>query len=40
MQGDSAKVKAACQDFLSLWKDANPDVPLLIAAKSKYAKLQ
>ncbi len=40
LQGDSAKAKAAYQDFLTLWKDADPDVPILIAAKSEYAKLQ
>jgi eukaryotic-like serine/threonine-protein kinase len=40
LQGDSAKAKAAHQDFLALWKDADPDVPILIAAKSQYAKLQ
>jgi predicted Zn-dependent protease len=40
MQGDTAKAKAAYQDFLTLWKDADPDVPILIAAKSEYAKLQ
>jgi eukaryotic-like serine/threonine-protein kinase len=40
MQGDTAKAKAAYQDFLTLWKDADPDVPVLIAAKAEYAKLQ
>ncbi|MGA7918052.1 MAG: protein kinase, partial [Candidatus Acidiferrales bacterium] len=40
MQGDTAKAKAAYQDFLTLWKDADPDVPVLIAAKDEYAKLQ
>jgi hypothetical protein len=40
MQGDTAKTKAAYQDFLTLWKDADPDVPILIAAKAEYAKLQ
>jgi eukaryotic-like serine/threonine-protein kinase len=39
MQGDSAKAKAAYQDFLTLWKDADPDIPILIAAKSEFAKL-
>jgi eukaryotic-like serine/threonine-protein kinase len=33
------KAKAAYQDFLALWKDADPDIPILIAAKSDYAKL-
>ena len=40
MQGDTAKAKAAYQDFLTLWKDADPDIPIFIAAKSEYAKLK
>jgi eukaryotic-like serine/threonine-protein kinase len=40
MQGDIAKAEAAYQDFLTLWKDADPDVPILIAAKAEYAKLK
>jgi predicted Zn-dependent protease len=40
MQGDTAKARAAYQDFLALWKDADPDIPILIAAKSEYAKLK
>ena len=40
MQGDTAKAKAAYQDFLTLWKDADPDTPILIAAKAEYAKLK
>jgi eukaryotic-like serine/threonine-protein kinase len=40
LQGDTAKAKAAYQDFLTLWKGADPDIPILIAAKSEYAKLQ
>ncbi len=40
MQGDTAKAKAAYQDFLTLWKDADPDIPIFIAAKAEYAKLQ
>jgi serine/threonine protein kinase/tetratricopeptide (TPR) repeat protein len=40
MQGDAAKAKAAYQDFLTLWKDADPDIPILIAAKAEYAKLK
>ncbi|MGB9469239.1 MAG: protein kinase [Candidatus Acidiferrum sp.] len=39
MQGDTAKAKAAYQDFLTLWKDADQDIPILIAAKAEYAKL-
>jgi tetratricopeptide (TPR) repeat protein/predicted Ser/Thr protein kinase len=40
IQDNAAKAKAAYQDFLTLWKDADPDIPILIAAKSEYAKLQ
>ena len=40
IQGDTAKAKAAYQDFLTLWKDADPDIPILIAAKAEYAKLK
>jgi eukaryotic-like serine/threonine-protein kinase len=38
MQGDSAKARAAYQDFLALWKDADPDIPILKQAKAEYAK--
>lgn len=40
MQGDTAKAKAAYQDFVTLWKDADPDIPILVAAKAEYARLQ
>jgi DNA-binding winged helix-turn-helix (wHTH) protein/tetratricopeptide (TPR) repeat protein len=40
MQGDAAKAKAAYQDFLTLWKDADPNIPILKQAKAEYAKLQ
>jgi eukaryotic-like serine/threonine-protein kinase len=40
LAGDSAKAKTAYQDFLALWKDADPDLPILKQAKSEYAKLQ
>ena len=40
MQGDVAKARAAYQDFLTLWKDADPDIPILKEAKAEYAKLQ
>ncbi len=40
MQGDSSKAKTAYQDFLTLWKDADPDIPIFIAAKAEYAKLK
>jgi tetratricopeptide (TPR) repeat protein len=39
MQGDTAKARAAYQDFLTLWKDADPDIPVLNQAKAEYAKL-
>jgi len=39
---DAARVRAlaAYKDFLTLWKDADPDVPILKEAKAEYAKLQ
>jgi len=39
-QGDAAKARIAYQNFLTTWKDADPDLPLLKAAKAEYAKLQ
>jgi hypothetical protein len=35
-----AKATAAYQDFLTLWKDADPDIPILQQAKAKYTKLE
>jgi tetratricopeptide (TPR) repeat protein len=40
MQGDTAKARAAYNDFLTLWKDADPDIPILQQAKTEYASLQ
>jgi eukaryotic-like serine/threonine-protein kinase len=40
MQGDTAKSRAAYQDFLTLWKDADPDIPIFKQAKAEYARLQ
>jgi eukaryotic-like serine/threonine-protein kinase len=40
LQGDTAKPRTAYQDFLALWKDADPDVPVLKDAKAEYAKLK
>jgi tetratricopeptide (TPR) repeat protein len=40
LQGDTARARAAYQDLLALWKDADPDVPILKEAKAEYAKLQ
>ena len=40
LSGDTAKAKSTYQDFLALWKDADPDIPILGEAKAEYAKLQ
>jgi hypothetical protein len=40
LQGNTTKARAAYEDFLALWKDADPDVPILSEAKAEYAKLQ
>jgi len=40
LQGDIAKSRAAYQDLLTLWKDADPDIPIFKQAKAEYAKLQ
>ncbi len=40
MLGDSAKARTAYQDFLSMWKDGDADVPVLKEAKAEYANLQ
>jgi len=40
MAGDKARSRVAYQDFLALWKDADPDVPVLRGVKTEYAKLQ
>jgi serine/threonine protein kinase/tetratricopeptide (TPR) repeat protein len=40
LAGDKVKAAAAYQDFLALWKDADPDIPILKEAKAEYAKLQ
>jgi eukaryotic-like serine/threonine-protein kinase len=39
MSRDKVKAKVAYQDFLTLWKDADPDIPILNQAKAEYAKL-
>jgi hypothetical protein len=39
LQGDVPRAHAAYEDFFTLWKDADKDIPILIAAKSEYAKL-
>src|ERR1700733_3688931 len=38
--GDIGGARTAYQDFFALWKDADPDIPILIAAKSEYAKFK
>ena len=38
LAGDEAKARAAYQDFFALWKDADPDIPILKQAKGEYAK--
>jgi len=40
LSADTAKAKSAYQDFFTLWKDADPDIPILREAKTEYAKLQ
>jgi eukaryotic-like serine/threonine-protein kinase len=40
VQGDTAHARAAYQDFFGIWKDADADVPILVAAKAEYAKLK
>jgi serine/threonine protein kinase len=40
LAGDEAKARAAYQDFFALWKDADPDIPILKQAKAEYAKFK
>jgi len=40
LQGDTAKSRAAYQNFFAFWKDADPDIPILKEAKAEYATLQ
>ena len=40
LQGDTMRSRAAYQDFFAVWKDADADIPILIATKSEYAKLK
>jgi eukaryotic-like serine/threonine-protein kinase len=40
LAGDTGKARAAYQDFLTLWKDADPDIPIFRAAKAEAAKLK
>ncbi len=40
LQGDTSKARTSYQDFFALWKDADPNIPILKQAKAEYAKLQ
>jgi serine/threonine protein kinase/tetratricopeptide (TPR) repeat protein len=40
LAGDTAKARKSYQDFLALWNDADPDIPILQQAKAEYARLQ
>jgi len=40
LQGDTVKARAAYRGFLTIWKGADPDLPVLKAAKAEYARLQ
>jgi len=40
LAGDTGKAKTAYEDFLTLWKDADPDIPILPQVKAEYAKPQ
>ncbi len=40
LAGDTTSARRAYQDFLALWKDADPDIPILQEAKAEYAKLR
>jgi len=40
LAGNTMKSRAAYQDFLTLWKDADADIPILKEAKAEYARLQ
>jgi hypothetical protein len=40
LQGNSDNARSAYQDFFTLWKDADPDIPILRQAKAEYARLQ
>jgi tetratricopeptide (TPR) repeat protein len=40
LSGDTARARKAYQDFLALWKDADPDLPILKEAQQEYAKLK
>ncbi len=39
LRGDNSRARAAYEEFFGLWKDADPDIPILKRAKAEYAKL-
>ena len=39
LSGDTVKARSAYNDILTLWKNADPDIPLLQAARAEYARL-
>jgi eukaryotic-like serine/threonine-protein kinase len=40
LEGDTARAKSAYEEFLALWKEGDPDIPILVAAKAEYEKLK
>jgi len=40
LEGNNAKARMEYEQFLNLWKDADPDIPVYQQAKAEYAKLQ
>ena len=40
LEGETEKARTAYQDFFTLWKDADPDIPILKQAQAEYAALQ
>ena len=40
LSSDTAKARSTYQDFFNVWKDADPDIPILKRAREEYAKLQ
>jgi hypothetical protein len=40
LSGDTARARAEYKEFLAVWKEADPDIPILKKAKAEYAKLQ
>ena len=40
LSGDTTKARTAYQDFFALWKDADPDIPILQEARREYEKLE